>query len=248
MLIIMNKSVIVTGGSRGIGAAVVNELSKNGYKVALVYNNSKNEALAISTELKSLGHSCEIFKCDASSSLEVKACVGEVLSAFGEVFALVNCAGIAQQKLFTDITDDDWHNMIETDLSGTFYFCREVLPYMISEKCGKIVNIASIWGETGASMEVHYSAAKAGIIGLTKALAKEVGLSGVTVNAVSPGVIMTDMMSSFSKEDINVLKEDTPLNKLGKSQDVANAVSFLLSEGADFITGQILSVNGGFVI
>lgn len=244
----MDKTVIVTGGSRGIGAAVVKELSKNGYNVALVYNNSESEALAISTELKSLGHSCEIFKCDASSSFEVKACIGEVLSTFGEVFALVNCAGIAQQKLFTDITDDDWHNMIETDLSGTFYFCREALPFMISKKCGKIVNIASMWGETGASMEVHYSAAKAGVIGLTKALAKEVGLSGITVNAVSPGVIMTDMMSSFSNADIDVLKEETPLNKLGKPQDVANAVSFLLSDSADFITGQVLSVNGGFVI
>lgn len=244
----MNKTVIVTGGSRGIGEAVVKKLSGEGFSVALVYNNSGEKANDIASQLNSNGCFCRTFKCDVSSSKSVKCAVSDIVATFGKPFALVNCAGIARQKLFTDITDDDWHEMLETDLSGAFYFCREVLPFMISEKNGKIVNIASMWGETGASMEVHYSAAKAGLIGLTKALAKEVGLSGITVNAVSPGVIMTDMMSTFSKADIDALKDETPLNRLGTPLDVANAVSFLLSESADFITGQVLSVNGGFVI
>lgn len=243
-----DKVVIVTGGSRGIGKAVVTELAENGYRTALVYNNSEAEALAVADGLKSRGFVCEAFKCNITSSAQVKSCVCDILNRFGDVFALVNCAGVAQQKLFTDITDEDWHNMIETDLSGTFYFCREVLGRMISNKCGKIVNIASMWGETGASLEVHYSAAKAGVIGLTKALAKEVGLSDITVNCVSPGVIMTDMMSSFTQADVDALKEETPLYKLGNPSDVSGAVSFLLSESADFITGQVLSVNGGFVI
>lgn len=244
----MRKTVIVTGGSRGIGEATVRELASIGYSLALVYNSSEDKARSVIRELKASGCSCEAFRCDVSSSESVKETVAKIADTLGKPFALVNCAGIAQQKLFTDITDDDWHRMIETDLSGTFYFCREVLPFMIHEKCGKIVNIASMWGETGASLEVHYSAAKAGVIGLTKALAKEVGLSGITVNAVSPGVVMTDMMSSFSEEDVEALKEETPLNKLGAPLDVASAVSFLLSDKADFITGQVLSVNGGFVI
>lgn len=244
----MSKTVIVTGGSRGIGEATVRELAALGYSVALVYNTSEEKAHTVVRELKGLGFICEAFRCDVSSSESVKETVLKIADTLGKPFALVNCAGIAQQKLFTEITDDDWHRMIETDLSGTFYFCREALPYMISDKCGKIVNIASMWGETGASLEVHYSAAKAGVIGLTKALAKEVGLSGITVNAVSPGVVMTDMMSSFSKEDIDALKDETPLNKVGVPSDIASAVAFLLSDKADFITGQVLSVNGGFVI
>ena len=172
----------------------------------------------------------------------------EIEKAFGGVDVLVNNAGIAGQMLFTDITDEMWQKMINVNLSGAFHCCREALKFMINKKSGKIINIASMWGETGASMEVHYSASKAGLIGLTKALAKEVGLSGVTVNAVSPGVIMTDMMNSFSEADIAVLKDETPLNSLGTAENVADAVSFLASEKADFITGQVISVNGGFVI
>ena len=161
---------------------------------------------------------------------------------------LVNNAGIAEQSLFTDITDEMWHKMIETNLSGAFYCSRAVLKYMINRKCGKIINISSIWGETGGSCEVHYSSAKAGLIGMTKALAKEVGLSGITVNCVSPGVILTDMTSHFDEDTMNELKNETPLNKIGTPQDVAGAVSFLASPDADFITGQDLAVNGGMNI
>ncbi len=244
----MKNIVLVTGGSRGIGKEICKTLAFSGYTVAINYNNSEEKAEELKAEILSGGGICEIFKCDVGNSAEVKNMFSCICEELGEVSFLVNNAGISEQSLFTDITDDMWQRMINTNLSGAFYCSREALPYMIREKCGKIVNIASMWGEVGASLEVHYSVAKAGIIGLTKALAKEVGLSGVTVNAVSPGVIMTDMMSSFAEETVSELKEETPLNKLGKPGDIANAVKFLLSEEADFITGQVLSVNGGFVI
>lgn len=244
----MNKLVIITGASRGIGVETARVLSRAGFSIALVYNSSKSSAESVQSEIRRCGGVCEIFKADVSKPCEVKSAYAEIVDSLGKPFALVNCAGIAGQCLFTDITDEMWQKMIDTDLSGTFYFCREALPDMIREKRGKIVNIASMWGEVGASLEVHYSAAKAGVIGLTKALAKEVGLSGITVNAVSPGVIMTDMMQGFSNDDLNALKDETPLNRLGTPRDVAETVSFLLSENADFITGQIFSVNGGFVI
>ena len=244
----MTDTVIVTGGAKGIGEAISRALAKAGYSVALCYNSSQKNAENLKKQINKSGGICEIFKCDVSDSSQVKEMYKNAVRTLGEPFALVNNAGVAEQKLFCDITDEDWQRMINTDLSGTFYCCREVLPSMINKKKGKIVNISSMWGEVGASMEVHYSAAKAGVTGLTKALAKEVGLSGITVNAVSPGVIMTDMMSNFSNDDINALKDETPLNKLGTPENVADAVLFLLSEKADFITGQVLSVNGGFVI
>ena len=172
----------------------------------------------------------------------------KIRKEFGEIDLLVNNAGIAQQKLFTDITDSDWDKMIGTDLSGTFYACREALPYMIRQKSGKIINVSSMWGQTGASCEVHYSAAKAGVIGLTKALAKEVGPSGIMVNCVCPGVVDTDMMSSFSKEDVDALTEEIPLGRIASADDIARVISFLASDDADYITGQIIPVNGGFVI
>ncbi len=241
------KTALVTGGAKGIGSAICRTLAKDGYKIAINYNSSQNEAVDLKNELSAITE-VEIFKADVSDSKQVKEMFSEIEKVFGGVDVLVNNAGIAGQMLFTDITDEMWQKMINVNLSGAFYCCREALKFMINKKSGKIINIASMWGETGASMEVHYSASKAGLIGLTKALAKEVGLSGVTVNAVSPGVIMTDMMNSFSEADIAVLKDETPLNSLGTAENVADAVSFLASEKADFITGQVISVNGGFVI
>ena len=188
------------------------------------------------------------YKCDISDAESVNAVVRAVLKDRKTVDVLVNNAGIAQQKLFTDITDEDWSRMIGVNLSGAFYFTRAVLPSMINEKSGRIINITSMWGETGGSCEVHYSAAKAGLIGMTKALAKETGLSGICVNAVSPGVIETDMMSGFSEADKEALREEIPLSRLGSVEDVANAVAFLCSEKASYITGQVISVNGGIVI
>ena len=195
-----------------------------------------------------MGENCKAYKLDITDSNSVNLVVNDIEKNFGEIAVLVNNAGVAEQALFTDITDEMWHRMIGTNLSGAFYCSRAVLKYMINRKSGKIINISSIWGETGGSCEVHYSASKAGLIGMTKALAKEVGLSGITVNSVSPGVILTDMTSHFDEETMNALKEETPLNKIGTPEDVAGAVSFLASKDADFITGQNLSVNGGMNI
>ena len=173
----------------------------------------------------------------------------KVDKSLGGVDILVNNAGIAQQKLFTDLTYDDWRAMLDTNLSGVFNCSQEALRrHMLPVHSGVILNISSMWGQVGASCEVHYSAAKAGVIGLTKALAKEVGLSGVRVNCIAPGVIMTDMMKDFDGETIQSLREETPLNALGTPKDIADAAVFLCSDKAKFITGQVLGVNGGFII
>lgn len=242
-----NKVALVTGGAKGIGRAICRSLAADGFKIAVNYNNSEKEALELKNELSQITEA-EAFKCDVSDSSQVKEMFSEISKVLGNVSVLVNNAGIAQQVLFTDITDEMWQKMLNTNLSSAFYCSREALKNMINEKSGVIINIASMWGEVGASMEVHYSAAKAGLIGLTKALAKEVGLSGIRVNAVSPGVVLTDMMNSFSENDKEALKDETPLNTLGTPENIADAVSFLVNDKAKFITGQVLSVNGGFVI
>lgn len=241
------KIALVTGGARGIGRAICHSLANDGFKIAINYNNSEKEAIALKNELSAITE-VEIFKCDVSDSVEVKEMFSEISQKLGNISVLVNNAGVAEQVLFTDITDEMWQRMININLSSAFYCSREALKTMISDKNGVIINIASMWGEVGASMEVHYSAAKAGLIGMTKALAKEVGLSGIRVNAVSPGVVLTDMMSSFSEGDKEALRDETPLNTLGTPEDIAEAVSFLVSDKAKFITGQVISVNGGFVI
>ena len=242
-----NKVALVTGGARGIGKAICRALANDGFRIAVNYNNSENEAALLKEELSAMTQ-VEIFKCDVSDSTAVEKMFADISEKLGNINVLVNNAGIAEQVLFTDITDEMWQRMINTNLSSAFYCSREALKNMISEKDGVIINIASMWGQVGASMEVHYSTAKAGLIGMTKALAKEVGLSGVRVNAVSPGVVLTDMMNSFSESDKEILKDETPLNTLGTPEDIAHAVSFLVSEKAKFITGQVISVNGGFVI
>lgn len=245
---ITKRVVLVTGGSRGIGADICRKLALKGYSVAIGYNSSEKAAEEVKHDLLSLGVDAEIFKADIKNPNEVRKMFANIDSRFGSLYALVNNSGVAEQALFTDITDDMWNEMISTNLSGAFYCSREAVKRMLKNKEGKIVNVASMWGEVGAAMEVHYSASKAGLIGLTKALAKELGLSGITVNAVSPGVIKTDMLSEFSRQELDLLKDETPLNRIGEPIDVANAVAFLLSSSADFITGQVLSVNGGFVI
>ena len=242
-----NKTALVTGGARGIGAAICRELANMGYNLAINYNSSCESAQSLKTELSQITD-VSVYQADVSDSAQVAEMLKAIEKDFGGVDVLVNNAGVAEQALFTDITDDMWQRMIGTNLTGTFNCCRSALPYMINKKNGVIVNITSMWGQVGASMEVHYSAAKAGVIGLTKALAKEVGLSGVRVNAVSPGVVLTDMMAQFSEEDKAVLKEETPLNRLGTPEDIAHTVAFLCSDKAKFITGQVIPVNGGFVI
>lgn len=240
-----NTVALITGGAKGIGSAIVKRFLNDGYKVAFTYNRSEEKATVLANEF---GENCKAYRLDITDSSAVKNVIDDIEKNFGEIAVLVNNAGVAEQALFTDITDEMWHRMIDTNLSGAFYCSRAVLKYMINRKTGKIINISSIWGETGGSCEVHYSASKSGLIGMTKALAKEVGLSGITVNSVSPGVILTDMTSHFDEDTMNALKEETPLNRIGTPEDVAGAVSFLASKDADFITGQNISVNGGMNI
>lgn len=242
------STVLITGASRGIGAQCAIAFAKAGYDVALNYRRNAEKASALVKEIQTFGVRAIAVQADVADSTQVKRMFEDVRAGLGAIDVLVNNAGISHVGLLTDMTDDEWRRLIDTDLSGTFYCSREALPDMIRAHSGVIVNIASMWGEVGASCEAAYSAAKAGVIGLTKALAKEVGPSGVRVNAVSPGVVMTDMMAGFSDEDVAALKDDTPLVSLGSPEDIADAVLFLASEKARFITGQVLSVNGGMVI
>ena len=233
------RNIIVTGGSRGIGAAIVRRFAENGDNVVFLYRSNDRAAAEV-------GVPC--IKGDISSPEDAAKMITRAADYLGGIDVLVNNAGIAQSALMTDISDADYMNMINTDLSGAFYCCRQAIPYFLRSHSGAIVNVSSMWGEVGASMEVHYSAAKAGLIGLTKALAKELGPSGVRVNCVTPGMIDTDMNKGYTKEDIEAIVDETPLMRIGKPEDVAEAVFFLASDKASFITGQILGVNGGYVI
>lgn len=243
-----NKTVLITGGSRGIGKALSKAFAKEGYNILINFNKSENEAKELYTILNEKNFSVKLFKADVSNREDVENMMDYCVKEFGGLDVLVNNAGISQDKLFTDITDEDWDNMMNINLKGSFYCSQVALKYMISEKKGNIINISSIWGISGASCEVHYSITKAGMIGMTKALAKEVGPSNIRVNSIAPGVINTDMLSGYNEEDINVLVEETPLMRLGTPEDIANCAIFLASDKSKFITGQVISPNGGFVI
>lgn len=242
------KTAIVTGGATGIGAATVRALCKQGYSVAIVYNSSEENALALSSGLIYDGFDAFPVKADVRNPDEVNEAVNRVFRLNRRIDVLVNNAGLSLSKLTQDVTDAQWADVLGVNLSGAFYFCRAVLPHMIRAQAGRIVNIASMWGQAGASMEVAYSAAKAGVIGLTKALAKETALSGVTVNCVAPGAVDTAMMSSYSEADVQALCEEIPVGRLGTPEEVAGAVAFFTAEENGYITGQVLGVNGGFVV
>ena len=240
--------VLITGASRGIGAACARAFAQAGFNVAVNYNRSKENAESLARELRDLGVSAVAVQADVSDSASVRGMFDYVKANLGSVDVLVNNAGISHVGLLTEMTDGDWDTLLHTNLSSVFYCCKAALPDMIRAHSGVIVNVASMWGEVGASCEAAYSASKAGVIGLTKALAKEVGPSGIRVNAVSPGVVMTDMMKGFSAEDVAALRDEAPLMTLGAPEDIAEAVLYLSSDKARFITGQVLSVNGGMVI
>lgn len=242
------KTVLITGASRGIGRACAHIFAQNGYSVAIHYNKSEASALSLQQELCSIGCDCDLFSADIADRDQVFDMTAQVIARFGRLDVLVANAGIAQQKLFTDITEHDWRTMLDVNLGGVFYSCQAALPHMINQKSGKIVTVSSIWGLCGASCEVHYSAAKGGVIALTKALAQEVAPSGITVNCVAPGVTATDMCAGFSEQDLAALAESTPLGRLGTAADIAKSIYFLCSSSADFITGQVISPNGGIVI
>ncbi len=242
----MNKTAIITGGTRGIGRAVAIKFYELGYNIALVYNNNEENANKFCSAFDT--DRVLLIKADVSSFDEMQKMGRDVISKFKRVDVLVNNAGISEQKMINDISESDWDNMFSVNVKGAFNCTKAVLHNMIHNKYGRIINVSSMWGITGASCEVHYSATKAALIGFTKSLAKELGPSGITVNCVAPGLIETDMNSSFSKDIINEIVNETPVMRIGTGKDVAESVAFLASDDAEFITGQVLSVNGGLVI
>ena len=243
---IVNKVIVVTGSSRGIGAEIVKLLAKSGYTVILNYNKSEDCAKSVENELKNLGHTVDIFKADVSKKEEAECLVKFAVNKYGRIDVLINNAGISQTKLFTDITDEDWQNMMNNNLNSAFYCTRETVKNMIHNKQGLIINMSSIWGVTGASCEVHYSTAKAGLIGFTKALAKELGPSNIRVNAIAPGIIDTDMCSEYSAEEKDKIKEEIPLERIGTPENIAKCAKWLIED--DYVTGEVISINGGWCI
>ncbi len=234
--------VLITGASRGIGRDIAIVLAKNGHKVIANYNKSEQQAI----ELQNENENIEIYKADVSRREEVHKMVEGILKKYGRIDVLINNAGISENKLFTDVSDQDWTRMININLYSVFCVTQEVLPNMIHNKKGCIVNISSIWGMVGASCETIYSVTKAGINGMTKALAKELGPSNVRVNAIAPGIIDTDMNKNLTQEDIKNIEEEIPLEKIGKGLDIARCVEWIIQD--EYTTGQIISINGGWII
>lgn len=237
------KTVLVNGGSRGIGAEVVRLFAGRGYRVAFTYLHSREAADALSRETGALA-----LRADSGKEAEVLSAVRETERLLGGVEILVNSAAVSSFSLFTELTAEEWGRHFAVNVNGPFFYTRAVLPGMIAKKWGRVINISSMWGTAGASCEVHYSATKAALDGMTRALAREVGPSGITVNAVAPGVIDTDMNAALTEEDRRRLCDETPLCRIGTAREVAETVCFLAGEGAAFITGQVVGVNGGFVI
>ena len=237
------KTVLITGGSRGIGRAMVELFCENGYKVAFTYKNSELQAKNLAETMGAVA-----IKADSASEAEVVEAVKAAENALGKIDCLINNAGISSFSLFTDLTLEEWNRHMAINLTGAFLYSRAVIPGMVSRKRGRIINITSMWGIVGSSCEVHYSTAKAGLIGMTKALAKELGPSGITVNAIAPGLIATDMNACMSEEDINEVAEETPLMRVGLPSEVARAALFLASEGASFITGEVMNLSGGYIM
>lgn len=240
------KTIIVTGGSRGIGKCMVENFAKDGYNVILNYNKSEKQAKQIKQNLAEEGLEIEIFKADISKRDEVKKLIEFTLNKYQNIDVLINNAGIARLHLFTDVTEEEWDEIMNTNLKSAFFTTQEVLPNMIHNKKGCIINISSIWGLVGASCEAVYSASKAGLDGLTKALAKELGPSGIRVNGIAPGIIDTEMNSNLDEKIKEELKTEIPLGRIGKPLDIYRCAKWLVED--EYTTGQIISPNGGWVI
>ncbi|MBE6577553.1 MAG: SDR family oxidoreductase [Ruminococcaceae bacterium] len=235
--------ILITGGSRGIGKAIVELFAKEGHDVVFLYRSSDKaaEELCCATGARAV-------RCDVSISADTTKAVKATIDMLGGIDVLINNAGISSFGFFDTITDDEWRKMIDTNLSGAFYVTREVAKVMIAQKSGRIINVGSMWGKVGAACEVHYSASKAGLRGMTRALAKELGPCGITVNCIEPGVIDTEMNAHLSDEDVSALCDDTPLGRIGSPEEVAHLAYFLSSDKASFITGQTIGIDGGFAI
>lgn len=242
-----HKTALVTGASGGIGAACAETLARQGYTVIAHANRGMDAVTALADRLNAEGCDVHPVQCDLSDSASVSAMCEGLLRLYHRVDALVLNAGVSHTGLLFDMTDEEWHSVMDVNLSSMFYLCRALAPEMVSGRSGSIVTVSSIWGQVGASCEVAYSASKAAVIGFTRALAKELGPSGVRVNCIAPGVIDTRMMDEHSEETKAQLADETPLGRLGTPQDVAHACAFLLGDGAAFITGQVLGVDGGYL-
>ena len=244
----MEKIALVTGSSRGIGRAVAAQLARDGWAVCINYIERRDCAEALAAQLSAEGCRVMIHQADVANKADVDAMVRDVEETFGPVSLLVNNAGIAGQCLFQDVTPELWHRFFGVNVDGAYHTIHAVLPHMLHEHAGCIVNISSIWGLRGASCEATYSATKHALIGLTRSLAAELGPTGIRVNCVAPGVIRTDMLDALPAEALPMLAEETPLGRLGTPEDIAHAVAFLADEKASFITGQVLTSDGGFLL
>ena len=238
------KTVLITGGAKGIGAAIAEELANNNYQVIINYKTSEQKALELKTKLTNKAQNVEIYQADVTKKEEVEKMVEYIINKYGKIDILVNNAGISQIKPFADIEENEWDNMINNNLKSVYLVTKQVINNMIQNQSGTIINISSIWGITGASCEVHYSAAKAGIIGMTKALAKEMALSNITVNAIAPGMIETDMNNDLNQEEIEEVVSEIPLGRIGKPEEIAKTVKWLVE--TPYITGQTIRIDGGW--
>lgn len=241
---ISSKVVVVTGASRGIGRGIAEYLARQGYIVVADYNKSEKEAMQLKENLKKENINIEIFKANVSNRLEVSKLIEHTIKKYSRIDCIINNAGIDQIKMFSDITDEDWNNIINNNLNSVFYMCQESLKYMIPEKNGTIINISSIWGQIGASCESAYAVSKAGIDALTRSLAKELGPSNIRVNSIAPGFIDTDMNSNFTEKEKNEIIEEIPLQRIGKALDIAKCVEWLIND--QYVTGQVIGINGGW--
>lgn len=243
----MNKVVIITGASRGIGKEMAIQFARHHFHVVINYLHSKEEAESLAAQLKKEELSYGLYQADVSSRSEVDAMVAYAIATFGRIDVLINNAGISEVSLFTDLSEDQWDRMINVNLKGAFNCTQSVLRHMLPNKQGKIINMSSIWGMVGGACEVHYSVSKAGLIGMTKALAKELGPSNIHVNCIAPGIVDTEMLDHLSTNEKEALVDQTALGRLGTAGDVAKCALFLASDDSNYLTGQVISPNGGYL-